>query len=1661
MSGRKDKQGERDAASSFFGSDDDWLADEDSDLVPAAVNPGLAAAEAAPLADPAGVPTEVAEAEREPAAVPPEPESVGVVAEEAEAAEAAEAQPAEAHAEEAPGAPDAAEPEGGPPEDESQTPAAQPRTPVAPPPPPRFSGGPKGKLVKPALKGGFLDSILPRTLEPPPLATVAAPVRQGPETVNTIGGEEARQEGFVLAEGEEAWQEAVAVLELEAAASEEARGPLLLQSATVRAELLDDASGARGRLAQIGRVEGVRALRLAAALASQGPAAHAAWSALAEAVPGRPASEAWRSAAAEAATAAARVEDLQRAVAADPGDVIALEALLEEARRAGLGAVAGEAASGLARCLDPELALPVQLGLAWSLLEEDRVEAAEAAFRAVLELDPERVAGLAGLDAVLTRRGEGGERAVLLGEAAERWPEAAGPFHWVRASALEASGLEAEAALEAAALAGFGPAWARLEASLLSGDHPERLAALLDVAPSPSQSAWRLALVLERRSGDAALVRTLLERANAGGIPVARDALERAIARCGDKEALVAYLRAAIEGWDVPRPFDLVRLAEALEAIDPASEEARTHFAAAAEKGEIDGLRGLARVARAADEQRVLAEALERLSEREPDAGLCAARASEAGQVWTLLGDVDVAVRAFERAGGGDSGRSMAMEAAAAALVRAGRPRDAAQRLEAHAASLEGRACTPWWTAAARLRELDGDLDGALAAIEGLLSRVPDDEAAQRRVARLAGARQPDRLRARLLSEASPEAREAVDGLDFVLGEPIEDDAAVAVQALAAASDPQAFTAWLKRQAERGDVSARFAWGAATADTHGPEVLAMLEGPAGGVEVAWLRARAGLGAVDVQPVLVGALATAARQAGAAAFEERLTGLRSMAELSASAPVRAATAERMGLLLARLGRAGEALEAWRALLSEQPSSRVGFEGARDAAIALEDVGALRALWGEVGAEDARGLALALSKVEVAASADAWREAAIEGALLDRLGLEVALGASARWPELFEAWTERLGVTISADERGRIEQKRRWLLAEKLADTDLAWELYGQLHAEHPEDREITENLARIAGARGESDTALGFLGELAATAATPKDASRYHRRIAELRLGADDLEGARRALLDAVVVHPEDLESLRMLRQVAERMGDGEAVVDALQRESGLVGEVRRVEIQREIAQVASQRNQDPARAAEAWRAVLAARPGDLEALHGLLAAVEAAGDDGAFVEVGEQLVAVLQGAERSSLLRRLGLCCLEVGRPEEGVRFLEEAVDAEVPDLAAAVRLESVHRASNDHEALVRALIAQSGLVEDQAVAVEKLREAARRELDVRHDRDATHRIFGRLLELAPDDAEALAYEAGWLYERGRLPEALALHERIEALGREEDLDDPDVRIEQTLFYFRLAEMLKAEGRTAEARERYERALALNPGHMPTLEAVGPIHAAAGDWKRVGDVYGRLMQLTGGQGDPEQIANIYTMLGLVDLQERRGDKALKRFNRALDAFPNYVPALKGRARVHEESKDWQLALTAYNDVIYNATMPDDVTAAYITKGRILDEAMGRPDKAAQHYERSLAFEAEQPVAYLRLTEIALRGERWEEAIDTATRGLGFSQRAPEVAAELQLAIAIARVRSDDAEGAEAAVAAANVLDPEAATRFGEGLTNPEGAALALHARLPR
>lgn len=745
--------------------------------------------------------------------------------------------------------------------------------------------------------------------------------------------------------------------------------------------------------------------------------------------------------------------------------------------------------------------------------------------------------------------------------------------------------------------------------------------------------------------------------------------------------------------------------------------------------------------------------------------------------------------------------------------------------------------------------------------------------------------------------------------------------------------------------------------------------------------------------------------------------------------------------------------------WERVLRWRPGEGEAFDAQHAALVDAADADGLRALYERHAPGERRRLAEALDRIG-AWDPSVWEEVAErpDGTLYDAISWEIALQRAERFDALYDRWRARL-AEASGEEAESLRDRCRWLLANRLAHTDRALEALRALREEHPEDQAIQADLARVEAAHGRLDEARRILSDLRESAQDPADRILVSRWTAQVMEDAEAYEEARAGWRQVLESAPEDLPALQGLRRIAEAREEWEELRVILNRQRSILKGHARSEATRSLARLLQGPMADLGGARENWQEVLHAAPDDLEAMTALLDIAIEEGEVEEVRKVGRALLQKTSGAERQETRSRIGVVLERAGRLDDALEVYVTGVDDAPVDVASVQAAVRVAQEVGDVTEHLRGLITLAEAADDPDASADLLAQAARIELTKRFDRDAAHRLFAQALDRAPTHPDALKFEATWLYEAARYDEALDVHRRLAPVMELDDLDDPDTRVDVTTFYHRFGSLLEMKGDPQAAFSRWSRVLELNPSHLPTLRALGPLAARSKDWPRVREVYSRLLELTGGQGEPAEVAEMYAMLGASDLHEGRLDKARKRILRALEVRPGFVPALQAKALLHERAGEWKSALEVYHDIIQTAS-PDEeegaIIGGFLDKARILDEQLGHGDKAREHLAGCLAFKPGEPRGLLRMMEMSIRALDWEDASEYAQQALN-GDLSDHLRATAWLGLARARRGMEDEDGARGALVRSLKLDRKLA---GTTLTDEDDLHAKIKERLP-
>ena len=305
---------------------------------------------------------------------------------------------------------------------------------------------------------------------------------------------------------------------------------------------------------------------------------------------------------------------------------------------------------------------------------------------------------------------------------------------------------------------------------------------------------------------------------------------------------------------------------------------------------------------------------------------------------------------------------------------------------------------------------------------------------------------------------------------------------------------------------------------------------------------------------------------------------------------------------------------------------------------------------------------------------------------------------------------------------------------------------------------------------------------------------------------------------------------------------------------------------------------------------------------------------------------------------------------------------------------------------------------------------------------------------YRRILELAPDQADALHLLGGLAYQLARYGEAIELIDRaiehrgadpsyhctrglvLQGLGRlDEALGSYDYALvlnpHDTAALINRGLALAALGRFAEAVQSYDRALAIEPNiaeawlnRSAALQRLGRPAAALQSFERARAVaherfaeavenYDR--ELT---GEPDSVVAWFNRGNALQGLGRWAE-ALESYDRALALRPDHAEISISRGLTLQQLGRLADALESYDRAL---ALKPDLAEALINRGNILQQ-LGRFAEAMETYDRALAVKPDFVEALLNRGSILQQLGRFDEALESYDRALALK---PDYAAVL-------------------------------------------------------
>jgi golgin subfamily B member 1 len=566
------------------------------------------------------------------------------------------------------------------------------------------------------------------------------------------------------------------------------------------------------------------------------------------------------------------------------------------------------------------------------------------------------------------------------------------------------------------------------------------------------------------------------------------------------------------------------------------------------------------------------------------------------------------------------------------------------------------------------------------------------------------------------------------------------------------------------------------------------------------------------------------------------------------------------------------------------------------------------------------------------------------------------LERLAEATNRWQELLDEYTNRVNELEAEDRSSAADlwvKIGRWY-AEHLSHLEYAIHSVQQALRIDPSHTGALGGMAELQRKRGSWSELIETLQRHAAVEQAPEKKTDLYIQLAELlERQMQDLGGAIHAYQQALVYDPASRNALVALDRLYRRTEQWEPLIDVLAKRAALdTDDGNVVKLRLEIGQIWDLRIYDAGQAITAYQAVIHTDPINLTALRALEQLYEKTNQSEKYLEVLEaQLDASPSDQDQIALYERMAAAWEErFGKLDRAAESLEKIVAVDSRNYNAYRELARIYQQAGKWEALVETYRNHVAATTDVQIRVDLYVAMGVIYDHNLGDVDRAIEAYSDALQCDPDEQRALD-ALGRLYEKiSEWDRAVDMMAHLTQLS-----GDPRKQVD---LYWRMGRIQYGQLGDADASEaNLLRGLAIDQGHVPTMEALTRQYSDRGDWLKAAQMMVRAESYTAVAIDKVRLlfeaAKIY--------QGRLGqDDAAKQLYGAVIALdPEHVDAGRPLADLYFTSNQWS-ELSPVIDMLCRKVGqlhadPRELNELYYRAARCADE-LGDFQKALGYYK---------------------------------------------------------------------------------------------------------
>ena len=597
------------------------------------------------------------------------------------------------------------------------------------------------------------------------------------------------------------------------------------------------------------------------------------------------------------------------------------------------------------------------------------------------------------------------------------------------------------------------------------------------------------------------------------------------------------------------------------------------------------------------------------------------------------------------------------------------------------------------------------------------------------------------------------------------------------------------------------------------------------------------------------------------------------------------------------------------------------------------------------------------------------------------LLAMRGLERVYSGTRQWPELVRVLEMQLDVVTTERERIDVLMKIARIQEEQFLKPDLAAARLEQIVEIDPTHELSLESLERCyRRLRQWLDLINTFDRHIQATVERPKKIELWAQTAKVYAEEVQDLDRAIDAYLNIVDLDETNIPAQEALAKLYEKQDDASKAIEYMTRVADLTPDGKqRVEMYYRIGKQLDEKLDDRALAQERFEMALDLDPAHLMTLAALrVIAIDSAEWDRAARYLDQEQLNTEAPRGRAKLLVELGKLRDEMlGEHALAVQAYEMALqndpdneDAAMPLLNEYVTTERWWHA----EPLGEMLIKKSG----------------------KRDRAEQHRLqrtFGKILaQLGKEEASLKAYQAAHHLDltdqetiRGLADVSFKLSDWASALTNYQKvltaLDESETD-ERATVYYKLGCIKQAQGQAKQAVNNFEKALGIDPAHVPTLEAMVSVYEGLKDWKQVCHYKRQILE---GIMEGAERFKVLNEIGDIWVErENNIPKGLEALEEALDLEPQNHVLLHKLLQLYQKTGQWPQMVDCLQRIADLEPQPDRKSRYLYTMAQIYRDKLEDQLRAVDLFNEALDLNPGFLEAFERINKILTALKEWKQ-----------------------------------------------------------------------------